>query len=83
MAHLTPSALYASIRVHLNTELGQMQVETEKAVIVIRGMGGELDRAVLEIEECSGGDFTGAVREFLRSQVLRPGDVITLEAWEG
>lgn len=59
-----------------------MQVDTEKAVIVIRGQGGELDRATLEIEGHDGGDFTAAVCEFLRSQVLRPGDTITLEDCE-
>lgn len=51
----------------------------EKAVIVVRGKGGELDRATLEIDSHEGGDFTGAVIEFLRSQVLQPGDSITLE----
>lgn len=52
---------------------------TEKAVVVLRGRGGELDRATLEIDEHEGGDFTAAVREWLMSAGLRPGDTITLE----
>lgn len=51
----------------------------EKAVIVLRGKGGELDRATLEIEQHEGGDFTAAVCEWLKSQVLHPGDTISLE----
>ncbi len=53
--------------------------DTERAVIVLRGKGSELDRAVLEIKSREGGDFSGAVVEFLQKQVLHPGDSITLE----
>lgn len=58
-----------------------MSANTEKAVIVLRGRGGELDRETIEISEQEGGDFVDAVIEYLRSTstALQPGDSITLE----